>query len=91
MDQRQDTEAALTQLYRYAEGRAIDAVDWYLADKRGRRIRSRGLRLLVILLVTGGGSWSGTRVRPVPGPDPEGSRTPAGDGAPSPPATPAGR
>ena len=28
MEQWQDTEAALTQLYRHAEGRAIDAVDW---------------------------------------------------------------
>jgi hypothetical protein len=28
MDQWQDTEAALTQRYRHAEGRAIDAVDW---------------------------------------------------------------
>jgi hypothetical protein len=55
MEQWQDTEAALTQLYRYAEGRAIDAADWYLDDKRGKRIWSRGLRLLVILLVTAGG------------------------------------
>jgi hypothetical protein len=55
MDQWHDTEAALTQLYRYAEGRAIEATDWYLADKRGKRIWSRGLRLVVILLVTAGG------------------------------------
>jgi SMODS and SLOG-associating 2TM effector domain 2 len=55
MEQWQDTEAALAQLYRYAEGRAIDAIDWYLADKRGKRIWSRGLRLLVIVLVTAGG------------------------------------
>ena len=54
MDQWNDTEAALTQLYRYAEGRAIEAVDWYLADKRGKRGWSRGLRLLAILLVTAG-------------------------------------
>jgi hypothetical protein len=54
LDQWQDTEAALTQLYRYAEGRAIDAIDWYLADKRGKRSWSRGLRLLAILLVTAG-------------------------------------
>jgi hypothetical protein len=54
LDQWQDTEAALTRLYRYAEGRAIDAVDWYLADKRGKRSWSRGLRLLAILLVTAG-------------------------------------
>jgi SMODS and SLOG-associating 2TM effector domain 2 len=55
MEQWQDTEAALAQLYRYAEGRAIDAIDWDLADKRGKRIWSRGLRLLVIVLVTAGG------------------------------------
>jgi SMODS and SLOG-associating 2TM effector domain 2 len=54
MEQWQDTEAALAQLYRYAEGRAIDAVDWYLADKRGKRVWSRGLRLLAIALVTAG-------------------------------------
>jgi len=54
LEQWQDTEAALTQLYRYAEGRAIDAIDWYLADKRGKRSWSRGLRLLAILLVTAG-------------------------------------
>jgi conflict system pore-forming effector with SLATT domain len=55
MEQWHDTEAALTQLYRYAEGRAIDAIDWYLADKRGKRSWSRGLRLLAILLVIAGG------------------------------------
>jgi SMODS and SLOG-associating 2TM effector domain 2 len=55
MEQWHDTEAALTQLYRYAEGRAIEATDWYLQDKRGKRIWSRGLRLLAILLVTAGG------------------------------------
>jgi SMODS and SLOG-associating 2TM effector domain 2 len=55
MEQWQDTEAALAQLYRYAEGRAIDAADWYLQDKGGKRLWSRGLRLLAILLVTAGG------------------------------------
>jgi hypothetical protein len=54
LEEWQDTEAALTQLYRYAEGRAIEAVDWYLADKRGKRGWSRGLRLLAIVLVTAG-------------------------------------
>src|SRR5215213_4091278 len=54
LEQWQDTEAALTQLYRYAEVRAIEAVDWYLADKRGKRSWSRGLRLLAIVLVTAG-------------------------------------
>lgn len=54
-EQWHDTEAALTQLYRYAEGRAIEATDWYLQDKRGKRIWSRGLRLLAIVLVIAGG------------------------------------
>jgi hypothetical protein len=45
LEQWRDTEAALTQLYRNAESRAIDAIDWYLADKRGKRIWPRGLRL----------------------------------------------
>jgi len=54
LEQWQDTESALTQLYRYAEGRAIEAIDWYLADKRGKRSWSRGLRLLAIVLVTAG-------------------------------------
>jgi hypothetical protein len=40
MEQWQDTEAALAQLYRYAEGRAIDAIDWYLL--RLERERSNG-------------------------------------------------
>jgi conflict system pore-forming effector with SLATT domain len=55
MEQWQDTEAALVLLYRYAEARAIDAADWYLQDKWAKRIWSRGLRLLVILLVSAGG------------------------------------
>jgi hypothetical protein len=55
LEQWQDTEAALTLLYRHAEGRAIDAIDWYLQDRRSKRVWSRGLRLLVILLVTAGG------------------------------------
>lgn len=54
MEQWHDTESALAKLYRYAEGRAIEATDWYLQDKRGKRIWSRGLRLLAILLVTAG-------------------------------------
>jgi len=54
MEQWHDTESALAQLYRYAEGRALEATDWYLQDKRGKRIWSRGLRLLAILLVIAG-------------------------------------
>ena len=67
MEQWHDTESALAKLYRYAEGRAIEATDWYLQDKRGKRIWSRGLRLLVILLVTAGGS-SPCSTPPPPGP-----------------------
>ena len=36
LDQWQDTEAALTQLYRYAEGRAIDAIDWVPGRQAGQ-------------------------------------------------------
>jgi hypothetical protein len=54
MEQWHDTESALAKLYRYAEGRALEATDWYLQDKRGKRIWSRGLRLLAILLVIAG-------------------------------------
>src|SRR4029450_11661713 len=49
-----DTEAALTRLYRHAGGRASDAITWYLANKRGKRSWSRGLRLAAIVLVTAG-------------------------------------
>jgi SMODS and SLOG-associating 2TM effector domain 2 len=55
LQQWQDPEVALALLYRHAEGRAIDAVDWYLEDKRGKRAWSRGLRVLAILLVVAGG------------------------------------
>jgi SMODS and SLOG-associating 2TM effector domain 2 len=55
LQQWQDPEVALTLLYRHAEARAIDAVDWYLEDKRGKRAWSRGLRVVAILLVIAGG------------------------------------
>ena len=55
LQQWQDPEAALALLYRHAEARAIDAVDWYLEDKRGKRAWSRGLRVVAILLVIAGG------------------------------------
>jgi hypothetical protein len=55
LQQWQDPEAALHLLYRHAEARAIDAVDWYLEDKRGKRAWSRALRVVVILLVIAGG------------------------------------
>jgi hypothetical protein len=55
LQQWQDPEVALALLYRHAEGRAIDAVDWYLEDKRGKRTWSRRLRVVAILLVVAGG------------------------------------
>jgi hypothetical protein len=55
LQQWQDPEVALALLYRHAEGRAIDAVDWYLEDKRSKRTWSRGLRAVAILLVVAGG------------------------------------
>jgi SMODS and SLOG-associating 2TM effector domain 2 len=55
LHQWQDPEAALALLYRHAEARAIDAVDWYLEDKRGKRAWSRALRVVAILLVIAGG------------------------------------
>jgi hypothetical protein len=55
LHQWQEPETALALLYRYAEGRAIDAVDWYLEDKRGKRAWSRALRVAAILLVVAGG------------------------------------
>jgi hypothetical protein len=55
LHQWQDPEVALALLYRHAEARAIDAVDWYLEDKRGKRTWSRGLRVVAILLVIAGG------------------------------------
>jgi hypothetical protein len=55
LHQWQDPEVALALLYRHAEARAIDAVDWYLEDKRGKRAWSRGLRVVAILLVIAGG------------------------------------
>ena len=54
LQQWQDPEVALALLYRHAEARAIDAVDWYLEDKRGKRAWSRGLRVVAILLVIAG-------------------------------------
>ena len=55
LQQWQDPEVALARLYRHAEERAIDAVDWYLEDKRGKRAWSRALRVVAILLVVAGG------------------------------------
>jgi hypothetical protein len=38
----------------WAETRAEDAINWYLADKRTKRLASRGLKALTITLLVGG-------------------------------------
>ncbi|WFE37296.1 SLATT domain-containing protein [Micromonospora sp. WMMD998] len=38
----------------WAETRAEDSIDWYLADKRTKRLASRGLKALTIALLIGG-------------------------------------
>lgn len=50
-----DPAAALAGLHEYAERKAIEAIDWYLADKRAKKTASRTLRALAILLAAAGG------------------------------------
>ncbi len=50
-----DPAQALAVLYRHAEGTAIEAIDWYLSDKRYKKLCSRLLRALAIALVAAGG------------------------------------
>jgi hypothetical protein len=51
----QDPEAALRQLYELAEHEALDAIDWYLEDKRTKRRFSRLLRAGAIVFASAGG------------------------------------
>ena len=46
---------ALTELFKRSEDRAIEAIDWYLADKRLKRRISQILRGATILLGAAGG------------------------------------
>lgn len=48
-------EAVLTGLYNDAQSRAIEACEWYLADRRGKKSASRLLRALAVLLASAGG------------------------------------
>jgi hypothetical protein len=57
---------AIEALRDWAEGQAEDAIDWYLRDKAVRRVGSRALRALAIVLVVAGGlvpllsaAWTG--------------------------------
>jgi hypothetical protein len=50
-----DPEKALLDLYRRAEVKAIEVVDWYLRDKRPRKLCSQGLRAVAVVLVAAGG------------------------------------
>jgi hypothetical protein len=49
------TNGSLETLYRDVESRVIEAIDWYLKDKRGQARWSRSLRALAILLASAGG------------------------------------
>ncbi|NEA32642.1 SLATT domain-containing protein [Streptomyces sp. SID13031] len=52
-----EPEPALHRLYVLAEGEALDAIDWYLEDKRTKRRASRLLRALAIVLASAGGIY----------------------------------
>jgi SMODS and SLOG-associating 2TM effector domain 2 len=54
-DQWRHPGEALTGMYRDAENRAIEAYDWYLADRIRKRTYSRLLRALAIILAAAGG------------------------------------
>jgi hypothetical protein len=51
----QDPAAAIDALYRRADATATSVIEWYLADKRGKKRWSRVLRALAIALVAAGG------------------------------------
>lgn len=46
---------ALDKLYRYAEARAIDAINWYMNQRRAKSSASRFLRIAAIVLGSVGG------------------------------------
>ena len=48
-------EAVLAEFYDNAQTRAIEACEWYLLDRRGKRRASRLLRALAVLLASAGG------------------------------------
>ena len=52
-----DPDAVLVDLYRQAEGKAIEAIDWYLREKTGKKRASRYLRAVAIVLASAGGMF----------------------------------
>jgi hypothetical protein len=50
-----DPQSTLVTLYRRAEREALDAISWYLLDKRGKKKASRTLRAFAILFASAGG------------------------------------
>ncbi|MFC6084999.1 SLATT domain-containing protein [Sphaerisporangium aureirubrum] len=50
-----DPLRALEELREWAEGRALELIDWYARDKRIRRVASRGLRAGAVVLAVAGG------------------------------------
>ncbi len=44
----------LELLYRWVEGEAVRAIEWYLAEKRGKAVFSRLLRVVAIVAATAG-------------------------------------
>jgi hypothetical protein len=50
-----DAEATLEVLRSWAEGNAVDTIEWYLRDKAWKRVGSRLLRACAILFVVVGG------------------------------------
>jgi hypothetical protein len=54
-DRWKQPEAVRAELYNDAQSRAIEACEWYLADRLGKKSASRLLRGLALLLASGGG------------------------------------
>ena len=45
-----DVETWISGIYQYVEGEATSAIDWYMRKTRGKRLGSRWIRLLAIVL-----------------------------------------
>jgi hypothetical protein len=50
-----EVEGSISAAYAYAEARALEAINWYLREKRPNAVGSRVLRFLAIVLATLGG------------------------------------
>ena len=49
-----DLEGSLDTVYRWVEGEAVRAIEWYLREKTWKALCSRALRILAIVAATGG-------------------------------------